>query len=65
MKNIFQIVVDMGIVIRDIEGIDECLSVKMDFETVTLTRNSALRILKRYGCCKWTCISIKIFKRKI
>ena len=43
MKNIFQILVDMGNLTSDIEGIDECLNVKMDFETVTLTRNSALR----------------------
>lgn len=41
----------MGKLISDIEGIEECLGVKMDYHTVTLTRNSALRLLTRYGCC--------------
>lgn len=31
MKNTFQIVVDLGLLKSDIEGIEECLNVKMDY----------------------------------
>ena len=40
----------MGILKRDLEGVEECLSGKLDFKSVTYNRNNALRLLIRHGC---------------
>lgn len=51
MKNIFQILVDISILISDIEGIEDCLNKKINFIYVNVEKNNALRKIIRYGLC--------------